>query len=222
LALPSAAARTERKLDDRGDEIELRCFDERNLPTNCWGDRQRGGEGAILRSTRDEKGRVTSLKAFDGSGSPSALMTGYPHETRKTYDDRGLVTEVRYFGADGKPALTLGAVAKRTYKYDALGAEVSNAQFGMNGEAVIDVTGSHEVRRTYDAKHRIASVELRDMNGDYPTKSDIRFGPVIWPRNAVRLTIYREGTRIENRFFDASGKELSVVDCNIPGRACEM
>jgi serine/threonine protein kinase len=220
MSLPHQPARVTRKLDEHGDEIETRCFDERDQPMNCTGDRSLGVQGSVVRITRDSQGRAVSKRAFDAAGAPTRQANGYPHETRSTFNEQGLTIELRFFDAEGRPTLGLGSAAKRTFKYDALGSEIENAQFGLSGEPVSDATGAHKVRSTYDAKHRLVSIELRDTTDAYPARTGIRFGAVAWPRDAARLTVYRDGTRLENRFFDAYGKLLSTVDCNVPGTPC--
>ncbi|NUP14205.1 MAG: protein kinase [Polyangiaceae bacterium] len=221
VARPASPARVAYTLDAQGDEIERRCFGARNEPFNCYGIPFAGPEGSVLRTTRDERGRATVEKGFDHAGAPTKRMPNYPHEQRTTYDDRGLVTEVRFFGPDGQPALALDVAAKRTYRYDELGEQISNAQFGADGAPVVDVTGTHEIRRVFDEKHRLASVELYDTAGRLATKTNIQFGAIVWPINAARLVVVRDGTRVENRFYDAAGRQVGVVDCNVPGQACD-
>lgn len=220
-ALQNSPARVERTYDANGDETEMRCVDQAQQPFNCAGDSQTATEGTTLRYARDQAGRVISEKAFDGIGKPSRWQAGYPHETRKKYDDKGQLIELSYFGPDGQPSPALSNVGRKSFKRDALGAETSVASYGVTGLPVVDSTGKHEIRRSYDAKHRLVAIELRDAEGNYPKTSNIRFGAVIWPNEAIRLVIARDGSRIENRYYDWSGKEVKVVDCTSLLRACE-
>jgi serine/threonine protein kinase len=213
VSLGTGPARWDSLLDGQGQVLEQRCFDTAKVPYNCNSDAASKQDGSVVKNAYDDKGRVTSTKAFDAKGTPTRQQSSYPHENTTKYDERGLPVEIRYFGVDGKPAAALNNVAKRVFQYDTLGAQTSFKNFGVDDAPVIDATGAHEVRRTYDDKHRLATIELRDQNGGFPVKSGIKFGDVTWPNNATKLVIVRDGANIKNRFLDKDDRELKLVDC---------
>ena len=217
---PGSVPLYEQKFDGEGNLIEYKCFDKAKKPTNCGGDT--GQHGSIIRNTYDAMGRILVDKAFDQAGQPSITQRGYPHESRKTYNEVGQVVEVRYFDEAGKPATVLGNVSRRQYRYDALGSEIANSSFGVNGEPVVDLTGCHEIRRTFDDRHRLATIELRDAAGNPPKKIDLQLARIAWPKTASKLVVVRQGTVVLNKFYDASDRELRSTDCSNPANVCEQ
>jgi hypothetical protein len=172
--------------------------------------------GSVRRFAYDDRGREVSHEAFDAAGAPTDASRGYPHETRSVYDERGLIAERSTFGADGKPAPSLGTVARRTYGYDALGAQVSEASYGVDGQPVASATLVHEIVTTYDERHQIKAIVVRDVGGGHPPKVDLLYLGMTWPKTAVQLEVVREGTRaVQNLFYDASaGNPIATVDCS--------
>lgn len=221
VSVPGQVTLLEREYDGEGNNVRTKCFDAAKKPMNCQADSASGEQGSVLAFTYDDKGRTISEKAFDPAGKPTITQRNYPHETRNVYNEVGQIAETRYFDAEGKPATILGKVSVRRYRYDPLGAEVSNASFGTNDEPVDGATGLHEIRRSYDDRHRLASVELRDASGGPPKKVDLVLGGVSWPNRAVKLVVVRDGTAILNEFFDAKGGSLSKIDCSVGTTPCE-
>jgi len=220
-AIGNGPARVEQTIDGQGQVIEQRCFDVTKAPYNCNSDVSTKKEGSVIRYAFDKQGRATSTKAFDSDGKPTKQQSSYPHENTTSYDSRGQAVEIRYLGPDGQPAAALSNVARRVFTFDALGAQTSFKNFGVDDAPVVDASGAHEIRRSYDDKHRLASIELRDTAGAFPAKTGIRFGDVVWPNNATKLVIVRESNAIKNRFLDKSEKELKLVDCKALDVFCE-
>jgi serine/threonine protein kinase len=221
VSAPGQVTLLEREYDGEGNNVRTKCLDAARKPMNCQADSASGENGSVLSFTYDDKGRTLSEKAFDAAGKPTITQRNYPHESRNAYNDLGQIVETRYFDAEGKPATVLGKVSLRRYRYDSLGAEISNASFGVDEQPVDATTGLHEIRRTYDDRHRLASVELRDAGGGPPKKVDLILGGVNWPNRAVKLAVVRNGTIILNEFFDAKGTSLSKIDCSVPTTPCE-
>jgi serine/threonine protein kinase len=221
VSAPGQVTLLERQYDGEGNNVRTKCLDAARKPMNCQADGGSGEQGTMLAFTYDDKGRTISEKAFDAAGKPTITQRNYPHESRNVYNDLGQIVETRYFDAEGRPATVLGKVSLRRYRYDPLGAEISNASFGTDEQPVDATTGLHEIRRSYDDRHRLASVELRDSSGGPPKKVDLILGGVNWPNRAVRLAVVRSGTTIVNEFFDAKGASLSKLDCSVPTTPCE-
>ncbi len=220
VAAGNSPARIESVLDGQGQLTEQRCLDAKRSAINCFGETASPKMGSILRFGYDEQGRVLWEKAFEPGNKPTAQRRDYPHAMLHKYDARGLLVETQYQGTGGEPAAALGNVARRVYQYDVLGAQTSFFNFGVDGAPVVDASGAHEVRRSYDDKHRLATIELRDPGGALSGKTNIRFGNVSWPDNASRLVIERDGTNVKNRFTDKNGKELRLVDCKSAETPC--
>lgn len=219
VAPPNYPAKIDKTFDSEGNAIEQRCFDAKSQPVHCEG--EKGSSGSVLRFEYDDKGREISSKAFDATGKPTPRARNYPHEQKKTYDERGLVLDTRYFNEKGEPATALGTIAKRAYRYDALGAEISQAGFGIDGAAVVDATLTHEIRTSYNERHQIGGIEVRDAAGGHPVRVSLHYAGMTWPASAVRLEVVREDVRtVENKFFDKSGRELSKVDCRSLDAVC--
>jgi serine/threonine protein kinase len=212
----------EQEFDGEGNAITQRCFNKQKKPFNCAGLAASKEDGSLLRFTFDDKGRNLVEKAFNAAGQPTIAQLNYQHEARKTYNEYGQVVEVRHFDVEGKPAPVLGNVAVRRIRYDALGSEVSNASFGVNDEPVADRTLVHEIRRSYDELHRLSTVELRDERGELVKKNSLLLGRMTWPTRAAQLVVERQGSQVWNRFLDATGKEISALDCSKPTTICEQ
>ncbi|NUP06339.1 MAG: protein kinase [Polyangiaceae bacterium] len=207
-----APAKIEKTLNAEGLVVEQRCFNAQQLPAHCEG--ESSPYGSVLRSAYDDKGREISLKAFDANGKATNKARNYPHEAQKTYDERGLLVEIRYLDTEGKPATALEKIAKRVIRHDALGAEISQAGFGIDGAPVVDSTQTHEIRTSYDERHQIARIQVKDATGGPPARVDLVYYGMTWPRTAVRLDVVREdGQVVENKFFDKTEKEIAKVDC---------
>jgi serine/threonine protein kinase len=202
-----------RKLDDEGKVLEKSCFDVNRSLVNCELDDKLGAAGSIIRYEYDDKGRVIGARAFDASGKPTVTSRSYPHYVKTTYDSLGLPVEVAYFDESGAPSPSLGNVAKRSERFDPLGSPVSQRSFGVDGQPVVDSTKTHEIRQAYDDLHRLVRIEARDAAGEYPATTALSFNGVSWPTTAARVEIVREGAKLENRFYDKNGKEVSKVDC---------
>jgi serine/threonine protein kinase len=221
VSAPGQVTLLEREYDGEGNNVRTKCFDAAKKPMNCQADASSGEQGSVMAFTYDAKGRTISEKAFDSTGKPTITQRNYPHETRNVHNDLGQIVETRYFDEVGKPATVLGKVSVRRYRFDPLGAEISNASFGIADEAIDDATGVHEIRRSFDDRHRLAGVELRDANGEPPKKIDLVLGGIPWPKRAVRLVVIREGTTVFNDFLDANSKSISKVDCSVATNLCE-
>ncbi len=211
----------EQEFDGEGNAVTQRCFNKAKKSFNCAGTAASKEDGSLLRFTFDDKGRNLIEKAFNSAGQPTIAQVNYQHEARKTYNEYGQIIEVRNFDVEGKPAPVLGNVAVRRIRYDALGSEVSNASFGVSDEPVADRTLVHEIRRSYDELHRLSTVELRDERGDLLKKNSLLLGRMTWPTRAAKLVVERQGTQVWNRFLDASGNEVSSLDCSKPTTICE-
>jgi len=213
-------ARRDGTLDAEGNMIEAHCFDAQDKPASCVGYGS-PNDGHIGRYKYDDRGREISKRHFDIKGNPAVITGNYPHEMRAAWNDKGLLVEKSYWDADGKPAPALVNVGKRVFRYDALGGMTSFACFGIDGAPIIAGTGIHELRQTYDDKHRFIAIELRDLDGRPAANPTIHFGRVPWPPRAVRLEVSREGSRVvENRFLDKSGKLVTKVDCSDASTPC--
>jgi hypothetical protein len=220
VAVPGDAAKNVFVLDAEGKVVERRCFDVKEQPMNCEGEAT--PMGSVRRFTHDDRGREISQKSFDAAGAPTDSSRGYPHETRTAYDERGLVTERSTFGPDGKPAPSLGTVARRAYAYDALGAQTSEASYGVDGQPVAGATLVHEIVTTYDERHQIKAILVRDVGGGHPPRVDLFYLGMSWPKTAVQLEVVREGTRaVQNLFYDAAaGNPIGTVDCRSLDTPC--
>ncbi|MBI4957839.1 MAG: hypothetical protein HY908_37890, partial [Myxococcales bacterium] len=210
-------AATSYEYDDKGRVTMRRCFGADLAPTNC---ENTGAQiGVVTRYSHDERGRRTSERYYTADDKPSAQSHSYPHETRTSYGDDGRVSAFAFFDEQGKPAVALGGVARMAYRYDALGGEVSQSYFGASGEPIDSSVGCHELRRSYDERHRIESIECRAASGELKAHANMILHGVTWPAGAARVTVSR-GEFIENAFWAPNGNPVSKIDCRSEATPC--
>lgn len=190
--------------------IEERCQSAKKEPISCRD--SLSAEGAIVRRQYDDHGREVLRTGFLATDVPSKTSTSYPHEWRFTYAADGISNEVAYFDEHGNPALANGTVAKHAFTFDRLGSLESAKSFDLNGQLTQPTTGCSELRRTYDASHRLATIECRGPDGAL-APSTLILEAIHWPTHAARVVIEQHGTDASNAYYDADGGLLRRVTC---------
>jgi hypothetical protein len=207
----------EHEYNERGDRIVSRCYDEKRSPMHCGGFSR--PEGAMMRLSVDERGRVTSRKHFFLDGKPSSNPGGYPHETRMTYGEDGRLATQTFLDESGALATALGPVGRMAMRYDALGNVLSQTFFGVTGVPVESSIGCHEVRYTYDPRNRLSSIECRSTSGELKVHKDWRQGGIDWPAGAARMVIER-GDVLVNVYSKPDGGVVKRVECKKGAQLC--
>jgi serine/threonine protein kinase len=207
----------EHEYNDRGDRILSRCYDEKRAPMDCGGFPRQ--EGAMVRLSVDERGRVTSKKHFFLDGKPSRYPGGYPHETRMTYGEDGRLATQTFLDEQGALATALGPVGRIAMRYDAMGNVLSQTFFGVNGVPVESSIGCHEVRYTYDPRNRLSSVECRSTSGDLKVHEGWRQGGIDWPNGAARMVVER-GDVLVNIYSRPDGTVVKRIECKKGEQLC--
>ena len=106
--------------------------------------------------------------------------------------------------------LTRYLTGRETASEGAWTLKVSHA----DGRPVIDSTGIHELRISFDGTHRTAVIEVFDAKGGAPRSLSLVYQGVSWPSNAARLEVVRDnGFVIENVFLDRTGRVIEKLDC---------
>ncbi|MBI4956135.1 MAG: serine/threonine protein kinase [Myxococcales bacterium] len=202
--------------DEHGDVTALRCFGAADLPTSCAGDP--GPEHALVRFTRDARGRPVSQRSFAADGTPTRMGRSYPHETRIEYGDDGRERARAFFDDKGQPEAALGGVARIALRRDALGGEVSQSFFAADGQPTDSAIGCHEIRRAYDDHHRLESIECRNTAGMLQG-SHMTLDGVTWPEGAARVVVTR-GDHVKNLFVDSEQRMVASLGCASPSVPC--
>jgi len=198
-------------LDARGQRVEERCENEHQQPVDCISAER--SSGALVKVTRDARGRIVSRRGFTVDGIPSALARDYPHEERMEWNGRGQVATLAYFDEKGQAATIDGSISRRVSTYDDSGLHLTEKGFGKNGEPVAGGTRCHEIRRSYDEERRIAGMECRGVTGEL-AGSQICLGGVCWADGAARIAVERKpGETVKNSFFAPDGRLLGRIDC---------
>lgn len=103
---PGASRGSCRRKHKRHDYVvDHRCARQSKICRNGKGDRDACGmkEPAEMRYSRDDRGRVVSIKYFAIDEQPAGDAACRSFETRKTWDERGRLLTVGYHGPDGGP-----------------------------------------------------------------------------------------------------------------------
>jgi YD repeat-containing protein len=190
--------------------VEETCRDKAKRAANCRD--VTGADGAVLRYTYDERGRETSVTGYDEAGTPTRINRDYPHEWRSSYGADGMRTELAYFDEHGQPALALNTVAKHVFTYDRLGSMTSVKGLDVAGEATHPSTNCSELRRTYDAMHRLASIECRGPAGQLAA-SDLILEGILWAMWSARVVVERSGASVANVYYGLNGEVMKRVAC---------
>jgi YD repeat-containing protein len=197
--------------DALGRVVHERCWAPGKKPTNCGGGDTE--DGSTMTMAYDDYDRMVSRKCHDIAGSPTSCGVGKAFEERIEWDARGREIARSYFGVDGKPALDLGA-ARVVSTYDSVGVVHDRRFFGTQGEPVRPTTGCHQIVYVRDAHHQLASVECRDTLGVL-TAGHLCYGEACLG-GAARVVVERPTfSHLVNVHFDADGKELERVDCDL-------
>jgi hypothetical protein len=191
--------------------VEERCHDANEAPVSCRD--ALGSDGALVRRTYDERGRTTLQLGFTEGDARSKMSRTYPHEWRFAYRPDGISYEVSYFDEDGAPAFANGTVAKHAFVFDRLGSLEDVKSFDASGRLTPSGTGCAVLRRTYDASHRLATVECRGAD-EVLTASTIWVNSIRWPTGTARVLIERTNNVVTgNAFYGVNGELLKRVTC---------
>lgn len=193
-----------------------RCFDSLRQPISCISISPGKRHGSEVRYDRDERGRITRMRCYTHEGKPDVCFQGGSHEERREFGADGRESSRSYFDATGRPTLVTG-IARTTYGRDAFGSVIVERNFGVDGAALTPDGGCHELRWTYDAHHRLASVECRDELGFARTNvlcmSESYGSKTCFAKGATLIRIVREGGKVENVHLGPTGDEILRVDC---------
>jgi hypothetical protein len=204
-----AVARRKYLLDDEGNKIETRCFDASDAPVSC--SNGIGTDGSIGRTKFDDRGRIVRTRAYRADESKSRSNASVDHEIRTTFGADGRKERDEYFDVDGRPGKGNGA-ASLHYRYDSLGAEVSQTYFDATGAPMIAMFGCHELRTTYDDHHALTSKECFDVAGKL-RDSNLCQGTICWGKHTARILVERREGHVDNLHYDARGALTSRVSC---------
>ncbi len=215
---PGMSARVEYVRDAQGQVERQQCWGDRGRERSClFGERS---YGSVLELDYDERGRLVESKAFSASGRAVRHARDYPHVMRWSYGDDGRVSEQTYADTRDRRARGLGVWALG-YRYDALGAVVSERNLDRDGDLMRSPgVGCAEIRTRYDERHRLESIECLDADGD-PAAAALSKGGIAW-WDAARVVVERDddGNTVGNVFFSRSGRELRTLDCTDEETVC--
>jgi hypothetical protein len=193
--------------------VEERCRDAKGGPTSCRD--ASATDGALVRHVYDEHGREIERRGYTDAGAPSAMSRTYPHEWRFVYGRDGISNEVSYFDANEQPALANGTVAKHAFKFDRLGSLVSAQSFDVYGKPVRPSTGCSDIHRTYDAAHRLSSIDCLGTDGALVVASLI-LSAIHWPTLSARMAVERtDGAVVANAYYGVGGALIERVACGV-------
>lgn len=196
--------------DAQGLLLSRSCYGVDSRPMSCGG--ATTPVGVTIRYTYDEKGRVTSEKGFAQDGTPTKQSHSYPHETKTAYGNDGRKAMEAFFDERSTPTTALGGVAIMSFRYDALGGLVSEIFYGLDRKPVESAVGCHEIKRSFDEKHRLALIECRNTAGELRQHLGMIHAGVEWPAGAARMAVER-GEYIANMYFNAKGAVVKRVEC---------
>ncbi len=191
--------------------VEERCHDAKGVATSCRD--ASAPDGALVRRGYDDHGREVLRRGFLESGAPSKMSRTYPHEWRYAYAPDGVSSVVSYFDEQGVPALANDNVARHAFTFDRLGSLVSAKSYDAAGNPARPSTGCSDIRRTYDASHRLATIECLGPDDTLATATLI-LNAILWPPRSARLVVERSNdTVVANAYFGPQGELTKRVPC---------
>ena len=145
-------------VDDHGQEVEARYFDEQDQPTPS--------EGVYVKRTQyDEVGNTTDVAFFDSHDNPVISLGEGAARRHYTRDARGNETKLELFDINGRPIVGSAHFASRTRRFDEHDLPIEWAFFGVDGAPLrlLDL-GDAIMRQTRDARGNVIRERFYDEN----------------------------------------------------------
>ena len=180
------------RYDFNGLEVEASYFDDSGKPVVT-------SEGASIRKTYDEDGRLVGMSSYGIRGEPTTTVQGWHAFTRK-YDDRGFFKEEAYFLPDGKPCSSSMGYHKAIKTSDAFGNFIEERYLATDHTPVF-----------YDG----APIHRAQYNADGIQTEVSFFGPneePILKSNGIHLErhVVRNGLIEEARFYGQAASQIQL------------
>ena len=232
-------------VNDKGQNLELRCFDEYGLPCEL--------SNGVHKYTYkyDKNGNLTEERYFDKEGNQTLVDGFYSgviceydefnHTTKEYYIDekgqlttcdgiiacfnfeynrQGAVTKVSFNGKNGNLVVADNMYAGYTYTYDEIGNKKSCQYFDAEGKPCSLNSGVSKTEYFYDSKTNFMTKESwYDVNSkvikDFIYKYDSKGNTI--ESYTLKGDKLMPGTVVTKHSYDSNNRETSEWYCNLNG-----